>query len=158
RGIIADAAVQVGQLHSHLAPFRLHGEMSPPKDGALFLAHSYAESRGLSEDQARNPRTVFRAAKHGQQHAWTVLLHLRRGAENIKRTGSERLLHHIAEDLRRHVVYVGFKDRNFFHWDMNAALREKGILAQAFTHTQPQHVGDAVEVARARSISGRGGL
>src|SRR6478672_10157098 len=115
RSIVACAAAHAGQLHANIAPLRGYTHMAACERSAALAAHSDTQSGGFSQNEFGKALAVFCAAEHCEQHARTALLHLYRCAESVQRAVLQRLLHYVTEDLRRHVVHIGFNHRDFFH-------------------------------------------
>ena len=79
---------------------------------------------------------------HAEQRAGTILLHLNRRVEHIERALREQSIHDHAEDLRVHVVDLGFDD------DDRVTRRRRIGLA----HQHPENVWGVGEVAVACSV------
>lgn len=102
-----------------------------------------AERGGLGEDDVFHLVDVGRSAKHAQQDAGTVLLHLDRSREDFDRPCLEQFLFRVADDLRRDVVEIRFELDDFVRF------RQR----RAFADEQSQEVGSVGKVAAAGSIA-----
>jgi hypothetical protein len=107
---VRNRIIKAPELDADLPPGSLHRFEATREAKALIFAHANAQRGGLGKQQAREAVGVSGMAQHGQQQARTPLLHLHGRGKNVERSGSQRAVEDIGEDLRRQVVEVRLDD------------------------------------------------
>src|SRR5581483_9599206 len=103
---IRDGTVQVRNFHAHFAPRRAHAYTAAGERLPAFLAHADPQRRRLREQQLPQTIGIFWSAKHREQYAWTIFLHLHSSAEDVECPSLEHAIDNVAEHLRVEVVKV----------------------------------------------------
>src|SRR2546423_9032510 len=106
-----DATAQARDLDRNPTELRLDSHGLPLKRAPQDAVAAHAERRRFGEEEFEHRLAVFGPTKNRDEHAGTVLLHLRLRKVAVERAARERLLQDVSEDLRRHVVNVRLDDR-----------------------------------------------
>ena len=112
RCVLRHQAVEVGNFHSHLAPWCEDGFVTSWQSVALFVAGANTQRAALAEQQRTHFLFLLRSGQNRQQRARAILFHLHRRGENIECTFGESKIGEVTDELRIEIVEIGFQDRD----------------------------------------------
>src|SRR5438132_323870 len=132
---------------THVAPFRCYSYPFASKHLTALIATAHAKSRGLGENNLREPGCIFWFYQNRQQHSGTTLFHLHGNPKYIQRPFLQQTIHNITEHLRVEIVQIRFQNRDGLVRDVcrHFSLR--------FSNTQANHVGVTREIPRTGSVA-----
>ena len=84
--------------------------MAAVEDAALLKANADAEGGGFGEQDVGHGFGVGGSCKDGEDESGTAFFHLHGNAKGVEGSGAEELLLDVGEELRVHVVEIGFED------------------------------------------------
>src|SRR5580704_847638 len=147
RSIVRHRAIHAGDLQPYITPASSYRYPLSSKGLTLFLALAHPESRGLHKNQMGQLCGVLRPAENCQQHSRTILLHLQRHSKSVQRSIRKQTIHDVTEDLRIHIVDIGFEYGN-------RLLRNIGrSFSLCFADGDSDHIRMSVKVTRPGSVS-----
>src|SRR2546425_68724 len=145
--IIGYCPVHAGNFQAYIAPLRAHRDPLPRQRLTALIATAHAKSRGLGENNLREPGCIFWFYQNRQQHSGTTLFHLHGNPKYIQRSFLQQTIHDVAEDLRVQIVQIRLENRDYL------LRRVRRRLAVRFSNTQANHVSVTREISRTGSVA-----
>src|SRR5207253_6143897 len=88
--IVRHSSVHARNFETHVAPFRCYSYPFASKHLTALIATAHAKSRGLGENNLREPCCIFWFYQNRQQHSGTTLFHLHGNPKYIQRPFLDR--------------------------------------------------------------------